>query len=200
MTLTNWKVGPITKEQRFKRENPFYQATISPGPGGYNLQEQGSLRVSNSKIALEQTLRNKKGNYFGNTYDKYKNVYYSELSKDFQNREGPGPGYYMSENKPNKTNKKYSFPKGDRKLSNSPKNNSPSPTSYDYEKGEKKVKAVNNTVKFGTSKRDFDFSKCKFKLDSQNPYSSYFKVLNTLNPQPSILTSSPYTLCNPMCI
>jgi hypothetical protein len=163
LTLTNWKVGPITKEQRFKRENPFYQATISPGPGGYNLQEQGSLRVSNSKIALEQTLRNKKGNYFGNTYDKYKNVYYSELSKDFQNREGPGPGYYMSENKPNKTNKKYSFPKGDRKLSNSPKNNSPSPTSYDYEKGEKKVKAVNNTVKFGTSKRDFDFSKCKFK-------------------------------------
>ena len=33
-----------------------------------------------------------KNTTFGNTYDKYKNVYHHEVSRDFQNREGPGPG------------------------------------------------------------------------------------------------------------
>ena len=50
---------------------------------------------------------------FGNTYDKYKNVYYLENSKDFANREGPGPGSYNYDSAFRRTTKSlhYSFPK-----------------------------------------------------------------------------------------
>lgn len=162
LTLNNWNASKLSKEQRFQRENPFYQATISPGPAGYNLQNKPSLTTSNSKVSLEKTMKGKDPKYFGSTYDKYKNVYYAEVSRDFQNREGPGPGYYQNELKPKKKDTKYSFPKGDRKLSNSPtKNNSPSPSSYRYEDGEKKARAHQSSVKFGTSSRDCDFSRCK---------------------------------------
>ena len=120
------------------------------------------MTVSNSKVALNASMRSKQSNLFGNTYDKYKNVYYSELSRDFQNREGPGPAYYKSEAVPLLHNKHYSFPKEDRKMNlNSKKKSSPDPASYRYEEGEKKVRATQSNVKFGTSKRDFDFSKCK---------------------------------------
>lgn len=163
LTLTNWNGGKLSKEKRFVKDNPLYKNTISPGPGIYNLQEQASLSVSNSKTALNTSMKSKQSNLFGNTYDKYKNVYYSELSRDFQNREGPGPGYYRNEVVPLIHNKNYSFPKEDRKLTlNSKKNSSPDPASYKYEEGEKKARATQSNVKFGTSKRDFDFTKCKF--------------------------------------
>lgn len=162
--MKNWTGSPkVSKEERFKRENPFYVPTVSPGPAGYNLQDTKALSNSNSRTGLDKAVKNKGFNGFGNTYDKYKNVYYAELSRDFQNREGPGPCYYDGGVKPKRNDKQYSFPKGDRKLSNSPKkDNAPSPLSYRYEEGEKKARAVNSTVKFGTSKRDFDFSKCKY--------------------------------------
>ena len=94
LTLTDWKRGNFTKVNRFNKDNPFYKETASPGPGGYNLQEQGSLTLSNSKQSLNHSMSIKDSKIFGSTYDKYKNVYYSELSKDFQNREGPGPAEY----------------------------------------------------------------------------------------------------------
>jgi len=129
------------------------------------LQNNRSVHESSSKMLLKNGNSPKDSKHFGSTYDKYKNVYYKEVSKDFQNRDGPGPGYYLNGKEPQKSNKIYSFPKNDRKLANNTqKNNSPSPSTYRYESGIKKVKEGNHHYKFGTSKRDFDFSKCRCLL------------------------------------
>lgn len=157
LTLTNWKKDnlkqKLSKETRFKIGNPFYVGTVSPGPGIYNLQDKGSLHSSSSKLSLDDDLKPKNSNYFGSTYEKYKKVYYSELAKDFQNREGPGPGSYLNESKSSVKNG-YSFGKGERKLSNHTKRDSPSPVSYRYEEALKKVKGITSNFKFGTSKRE----------------------------------------------
>ena len=171
MTLSDWNkqvaASKVNKESRFKRENPFYMYTESPGPCGYNLSEETSLSNSNSKLTLNKSMMEKKKPSFGNPYDKYKNVYYPELSKDFANREGPGPGRYDSTIKPKLTEKKYSFPKNDRKLGSIPKthkNTGPSPSSYKYEDNMTKIKGAQSNIKFGTSERNFDFTKCKYSF------------------------------------
>eukprot|EP00345_Euplotes_harpa_P009504 CAMPEP_0168346282 /NCGR_PEP_ID=MMETSP0213-20121227/18156_1 /TAXON_ID=151035 /ORGANISM="Euplotes harpa, Strain FSP1.4" /LENGTH=66 /DNA_ID=CAMNT_0008354859 /DNA_START=10 /DNA_END=207 /DNA_ORIENTATION=- len=65
MTLNNWRKGNLGTENRFKKDNPFYKETISPGPANYNLQEQGSLTVSNSKTALNAAMKSKNVVQFG---------------------------------------------------------------------------------------------------------------------------------------
>jgi len=141
------------------KDNPLYKLTASPGPL-YNLQNNHSLSVSNSKNSLETGIKNK--NSFGNTYEKYKNVYYPELARDFENREGPGPGQYDNKQKSGK-DKKYSFPKNSRNLSSSPnkkKSKAPSPASYNVNMEEVKFKGNIGTI-FGRSTREIDFSKCR---------------------------------------
>jgi hypothetical protein len=151
----------LSKEQRFKHDNPFNVTNKSPGPGGYNLQNKSSLTQSNSKHSFDEVQVTRK-NQFGSTYDKYKNVYYREVSKDFQNREGPGPGAYVTNVKaPNK--KQYSFSKDDRKLAYE-KFISPTPSDKYYESKQDKSQVVNLGTKFSKSRRDFDFSKCKLNI------------------------------------
>ena len=148
----NWTGTKFSKGKRFTKQNPFYKQTISPGPS-YNLQDKHSLTKSDSNGSLNGG--NSKKDLFGNTYNKYKNVYFPELAKDFQNREGPGPGYY-EERIRSIREKTYSFPKDDRKMSKGRKaDNSPGPTSYAIEKKMKKFQNNIGTI-FGRSARDFD--------------------------------------------
>jgi hypothetical protein len=75
---------------------------MSPGPAAYALQTHKSVYtnaggkiVNGNQAQMSMTTLDSQGFYtstFGNTYDKYKNVYHHEVSRDFQNREGPGPG------------------------------------------------------------------------------------------------------------
>jgi hypothetical protein len=160
LTISQWKnSSKVSKERRFNRDNPFYINTISPGPGGYNLQNKASLTQWNSKSSFDGVQTTNK-NQFGNTFEKYKNVYYSELSKDFQNREGPGPGHYVNDSKP-RAQKQYSFSKDDRKLSYNKKDIKKNSASIRYVPQADKAKADCFGTKFGTSRRDFDFTKCK---------------------------------------
>jgi hypothetical protein len=164
LTLTNWKKDnqkqKLSKETRFKIGNPFYVGSVSPGPGVYNLQDKGSLHSSSSRLSLDKELKPKNSSNFGSTYEKYKKVYYSELAKDFQNREGPGPGFYLNDSKSSVKNG-YSFGRDDRKMSSEAKKDSPSPVSYRYEESIKKIKGITSNYKFGTSKRESNFSRCK---------------------------------------
>lgn len=115
--------GKMGYESRFTNSNPFYKRNLSPGPAAYALQTHKSIHlntggrgISNGKSKMSQTFYDSQGLYsstFGNGYERYKNVYHQENFKDFQNREGPGPGSYNYDSAFNKTTKSliYSFPK-----------------------------------------------------------------------------------------
>lgn len=104
--MKNFKIhGKIGHERRFTEVNPFYKKDSSPGPAAYALQTHKSVYtnaggriVNGNQTQMSMTTLDSQGVFistFGNTYDKYKNVYHHEVSRDFQNREGPGPGKFL---------------------------------------------------------------------------------------------------------
>lgn len=118
------KLGKMGHEGRFTDKNPLYKKDLSPGPGTYALQSHKSVYESACKHQNRGSSLGKMGptsfdsqgqfySTFGNTYDKYNNVYHKENAKAFENREGPGPGSYNNQDAFRQTIRslKYSFPK-----------------------------------------------------------------------------------------